>query len=89
MDKKPSAQPDSVPESFEDSLQRLETVVAQLERTDLTLEDSVRMFEEGMALVSLCRRQLDAAEAKVELLVKRAGGMAPQPFTPGEVEAET
>lgn len=84
MDKKSPAQS----ESFEDSLQRLETVVGQLERTDLTLEDSVKLFEEGMALVSLCRKQLDAAEAKVEILVKRAGGMAPQAFTPGDGETE-
>lgn len=77
------------PESFEQSLQRLETVVAQLERTDLSLEDSVKLFEEGMALVSLCRQQLDAAEAKVEILVKRAGGMAPQPFAPGDHESDT
>lgn len=85
MDKKQPV----APESFEQSLQRLEAVVAQLERTDLSLEDSVKLFEEGMALVNLCRQQLDAAEAKVEILVKRAGGMTPQPFTPGEQDADT
>ena len=74
----------AAPESagFEASLQRLEAVVAQLERADLTLEDSVKLFEEGMALVEVCRKQLDAAEGKVEMLVRRAGAVATEPFTP-------
>jgi exodeoxyribonuclease VII small subunit len=71
-------------EKFEDSLKRLETIVAELERADLQLEDSVKLFEEGMTLVAACRQQLDAAEGKVEILVKRAGAMVPEPFTPKE-----
>lgn len=71
---------------FELSLQRLETVVAELERPDLPLEQSVKLFEEGMALVEECRKQLDAAEGKVEMLVKRAGALTPEPFTLKEEE---
>lgn len=58
--------------SYESCVQRLEEVVAQMERADLTLEESVRLFEEGMALAHECRRQLDAAEGKIEMLVKQS-----------------
>ncbi len=67
--------------SFEESLTRLEAIVAQLERGDLPLEDSVRLFEEGTQLSELCRKQLEQAEGKVEMLVKqREGAMKRQPF---------
>lgn len=67
---------------FEESLGRLEGIVKDLERTDLSLERSIQLFEEGMALVGDCRKQLDVAEAKVEMLVKRAGTLTPEPFLP-------
>jgi len=67
--------------SFEESLTRLEEIVAQLERGDLPLEESVRLFEEGTRLSELCRKQLEEAEGKVEMLVKqRDGAMKRQPF---------
>jgi exodeoxyribonuclease VII small subunit len=67
--------------SFEESLARLEEIVAELERGDLPLEDSVRLFEEGTRLSELCRRQLEEAEGKVEMLVKqRDGAMKREPF---------
>ncbi|HET9784483.1 MAG TPA: exodeoxyribonuclease VII small subunit [Terriglobales bacterium] len=69
---------------FEHSLQRLEAIVGELERADLPLEKSVSLFEEGMALVEECRKQLDAAEGKVEALVRRAGGVAAEPFSLSE-----
>lgn len=67
--------------SYESCVRRLEEIVGQLERADLPLEESVRLFEEGMALSQECRRQLDAAEGKIEMLVKR-GNSAPnaEPF---------
>jgi exodeoxyribonuclease VII small subunit len=69
--------------SFEESLTKLEEIVAQLERGDLSLEDSVRLFEEGTRLSAVCRRQLEEAEGKVELLVKeRDGSMKREPFAP-------
>ncbi|MGH9466081.1 MAG: exodeoxyribonuclease VII small subunit [Terriglobales bacterium] len=66
---------------FELSLERLEAIVTELERADLPLERSVQLFEEGMALVEECRKQLDAAEGKVEMLVRRAGAVAAEPFS--------
>lgn len=72
------------PEPFEKKLQRLEAAVGQLERAELSLDESVRLFEEGMALVNECREQLEAAEGKIEILVKRAGEMVAEPFNPPE-----
>ncbi|HEY6447009.1 MAG TPA: exodeoxyribonuclease VII small subunit [Acidobacteriaceae bacterium] len=69
--------------NFEESLKKLEEIVAQLERGDLPLEDSVRLFEDGTRLSSDCRKQLEEAEGKVEVLVKqRDGSMKREPFTP-------
>jgi exodeoxyribonuclease VII small subunit len=69
--------------NFEESLRKLEEIVAQLERGDLPLEDSVRLFEDGTRLSSDCRKQLEEAEGKVETLVKqRDGSMKREPFTP-------
>ena len=70
-------------ETFEESLKKLETIVAQLERGDLPLEDSIRIFEEGMRLSAECKKQLEEAEGKVEILVKRRNGtMGKEPFAP-------
>ena len=67
--------------SFEESLTKLEEIVAQLERGDLSLEDSVKLFEEGTRLSADCRKQLEEAEGKVEMLVKqRDGAMKREPF---------
>ena len=57
--------------SFEDSLKRLEEIVAHLEEGDLPLEQSLALFEEGTALVKSCSALLDEAEQKV--LILRAG----------------
>ncbi|HTV16091.1 MAG TPA: exodeoxyribonuclease VII small subunit [Acidobacteriaceae bacterium] len=67
--------------NFEESLTKLEGVVAQLERGDLSLEDAVRLFEEGTRLSALCKQQLEEAEGKVEILMKqRDGAMKREPF---------
>ena len=67
--------------SFEQSLKKLETIVEQLEKGDLTLEDSLKLFEEGVGLSAACKKELDAAEGKVQILVKqRNGSSKPEPF---------
>jgi exodeoxyribonuclease VII small subunit len=69
--------------TFEESLKKLESIVGQLERGDLPLEDSVKLFEEGMQLSADCKKQLEEAEGKVEILIKqRDGSMKREPFTP-------
>lgn len=68
--------------TFEESLKQLEAIVAQLERGDLPLEDSIKMFEEGMRLSGLCKQELEAAEGKVQILLKqRDGTRKAEPFT--------
>jgi exodeoxyribonuclease VII small subunit len=67
--------------NFEDSLKKLEEIVAQMERGDVPLEESIKLFEEGTLLSAECRRQLEEAEGKVEMLVKqRDGAMKREPF---------
>lgn len=67
--------------SFEQSLKKLETIVEQLEKGDLTLEDSLKLFEQGVGLSAACKQELDAAEGKVQILVKqRDGSSKPEPF---------
>ena len=61
---------------FEERLAQLEAVVAGLERGDLTLEESVRLFEEGMRLSQACKQELEQAEGRMQVLVEgRKGAM--------------
>jgi exodeoxyribonuclease VII small subunit len=57
--------------SFEEHLKALESIVERLERGELSLEDSVRLFEEGMKLSDACKKELEVAEGKIQLLVDR------------------
>jgi exodeoxyribonuclease VII small subunit len=67
--------------TFEDSLKQLETIVGQLEKGDLPLEESLKLFEEGMRLSTACKEELEAAEGKVQILLKqRDGSMKAEPF---------
>ena len=68
--------------SFEEALQRLETIVAQLENGGLALEDSMKAFEEGMKLNAFCTAKLKEAETKIEKLVrsKEDGTLAWEPY---------
>ncbi len=59
---------------FEDALARLETIVNELERGDLPLNDSLKMFEEGIKLSKTCLKMLDDAERKVEIMVQDKDG---------------
>jgi exodeoxyribonuclease VII small subunit len=59
---------------FEEHLTQLESVVERLERGDLTLEESVRLFEEGMKLSQACKVELEQAEGKIQVLVEGKGG---------------
>ncbi len=62
--------------TFEDRLTALEAVVERLERGELTLEDSVRLFEEGVNLSSACKLELEKAEGRIQVLVEsQQGGM--------------
>ena len=69
--------------NFEESLKQLESIVAQLERGDLPLEESIKLFEDGIRLSAVCKQELDNAEGKVQILLKqRDGTLQPEPFPP-------
>ncbi len=86
--KKPeAAAPPKKPE-FERCLSRLEEIVRKLENANLSLDDAMKLFEEGVSLSRDCQKQLEQAEGRVEILMKKAGGeLTAQPFEPqGEEE---
>ena len=68
------------PLSFEVGLQQLETIVKEMESGELPLERALELFERGMKLSDACRKQLEEAETRVEILMKRAGDVQPQPL---------
>jgi exodeoxyribonuclease VII small subunit len=71
---------------FEAALTRLEEIVSSLESGELGLEQSLKLFEEGVKLARVCNARLEEAERKVEVLLKDKGGkMTAKPF---EEEAE-
>ncbi|MEE8316973.1 MAG: exodeoxyribonuclease VII small subunit [Syntrophobacteria bacterium] len=61
-------------EKFEESLQKLEAIVAQMEEGDLPLEETLKAFEEGVRLARFCASKLDEAERKVEKLMRDQAG---------------
>ncbi|MDA8428016.1 MAG: exodeoxyribonuclease VII small subunit [Geobacteraceae bacterium] len=72
-------------EKFETSLKKLEEIVRRLESGSLSLEDSLKAFEEGVKHSSFCAKKLDEAERRVEVLLKRKDGtFAREPFEPEE-----
>jgi exodeoxyribonuclease VII small subunit len=68
-------------EAFETQLKRLEEIVRNLEGGQLPLEDSLKIFEEGVKLSRTCHDRLSAAERRVELLLQDSqGGLITEPF---------
>jgi exodeoxyribonuclease VII small subunit len=67
---------------FEECLQRLEKIVQELEKGDAPLEKSLTLFEEGMQLSATCRKELEQAEGKVEILLKQNGKLQAVAFEP-------
>ncbi len=67
---------------FEESIQRLESIVADLEKGDVPLDRALELFDEGMKLSGSCRKDLEEAEGKVEILLKRDGKLQPEAFEP-------
>ncbi|HEY6489602.1 MAG: exodeoxyribonuclease VII small subunit [Terracidiphilus sp.] len=71
--------------SFEESLKKLESLVDRLEKGDLSLDDSIKLFEEGVGLSAACKKELEAAEGKVQMLIKqRDGSLKTEPFPPAD-----
>jgi len=74
MAAKKTATADAAPMNFEESMKRLETIVEELEGGELSLEDSIARYEEGVKLSRRLTQTLDEAEKRIERLVERDGG---------------
>jgi exodeoxyribonuclease VII small subunit len=70
----------SKPPDFEQALAELESLVQRLERGDVPLDEALRTFERGVALTRHCQACLQAAQQKVEILLKRSGQPEVVPF---------
>ena len=74
-------------QDFEHAMKALEEIVAKLEAGDLPLEQSLTLFEEGVQISRFCSGKLDAAERKVEILLKNdQGEMDAKPFSSDDEE---
>jgi exodeoxyribonuclease VII small subunit len=70
--------------TFEQAINRLEKIVADMEAAELPLEDVLKKYEEGTRLVRFCNQKLEEAEKKIEVLTRKADGtVAVEPFEAG------
>jgi exodeoxyribonuclease VII small subunit len=73
--------------SFEESLDELEGIVRELEAGDMPLERALELFEKGVGLSESCRKRLEDAETKVEILLRKGRTLEAQPFALEDEEA--
>ncbi len=66
--------------NFEKALLRLEEVVNKLENEELSLDESLKIFEEGIGLYRLCNKELGEAEKKISLIIQEDGEFKKIPF---------
>lgn len=65
---------------FESALQELENLVEEMEKGDMSLEDTLKHFEQGISLTRACQQALKKAEQQVEILIQKSGNTEIQPF---------
>ena len=76
-------------ERFEDALKKLEKIVSRLEEGDIPLEESLKLFEEGIRLSRICGQKLDEIEKRVEILLRdKDVVLRAQPFDPFDHSAQ-
>lgn len=66
--------------SFESSLKRLETIVDEMENSQLDIDKAMNLFEEGISLVNQCSKKLDETKKKIEILVEKNGKMQKEEY---------
>jgi exodeoxyribonuclease VII small subunit len=71
---------------FENAMKELEDIVKRLESGELSLEESLKVFEEGIALSRYCFKKLEEAEKRVSMLIEDERGMRTEPFESEEIE---
>ena len=69
---------------FEDAMQKLENIAGELEKGNLSLEESVTKFEEGMKISKKCSEIIEQAEKKITILLQKDGNIEEEDFTAGE-----
>ncbi|NMB39126.1 MAG: exodeoxyribonuclease VII small subunit [Firmicutes bacterium] len=67
--------------SFEEALTNLEGIIKQLEDGEITLEQSLKLFEQGVKLARICTAKLDDYEDKIEILLEKDGEFLREPFS--------
>lgn len=67
-------------ENFEESMKKLESIVTELETSNLSLDESVSKFEEGMKLSKQCNKMLEEAEKKITILLENDGKLKEENF---------
>ncbi|TJY44615.1 exodeoxyribonuclease VII small subunit [Cohnella pontilimi] len=72
--------------TFEQAMERLETIVTKLESGDVPLETAIELFQEGMSLSRLCGQKLEQVEHRIEMLVEGEAGIGRKPFAPTREE---
>ena len=70
--------------SFESSLKRLETIVDEMENSQLDIDKAMSLFEEGISLVNQCSKKLDETKKKIEILVSKNGKMQKEEYVEKE-----
>ncbi len=73
---------------FEECLQKLESIVDELEKGNVPLEQALKLFEQGIELSNTCRKELEEAEGRVEILLRQNGKLQAEPFEPSAERAE-
>jgi len=88
MTKKIEIKTDKVEEkvSFEKALERLESIVSEMEGGSLSLDKMISRFEEGQSLLKFCTQKLNEVERKIEVLVKKGDKVSTEPFDEKSVE---
>jgi len=67
-------------DKFEEALQKLDEIIRRMEAGDMSLDESLKAFEEGVKLARFCSRRLDEAERRVEILLKEDEELSVRPF---------
>jgi len=67
-------------QTFEESLEKLEQITREMENGDLSLESSLKKFDEGMRLADFCTKKLDEAQKRIDILVNKDGVLSVEPF---------
>jgi exodeoxyribonuclease VII small subunit len=67
-------------QSFEESLEKLEQITSEMEHGDLSLEASLKKFDEGIRLADFCTKKLDEAQKRIDILINKDGVLSTEPF---------